>query len=285
MLKAPSKTTNDVQEKDLVRVVNTILEKKRVFQETIKKDSDSNVQEISINAVKSELNLIAKILGSQTGKQLPLDDDIRKVMEIIAISADTVITPSIDYKENNISYPRFESLGNTDGIIRILDKLTLPPFNFLKREVHEKFPICPLHPEFLGVSLRSYCPNCFSLDTNKLHLVEHMICGYISEHDSPAIPTGGRCVYCKKNIIESEIRKIGRWYHCNTCGKKFDNHEIRLHCNKFNHDFEMDESNMMIIPSYKITIDSKSLYDYTLTLLEYLNDLLEPNSTRHTEKN
>jgi hypothetical protein len=283
MLKADSEGTNDVQEKDLVRVVNTILEKKAALQKTTQKDSDGNAQEISINAVKNELSLIAKILGSQPERQLPLDDDIRKVMEIIAISADTAIIPSIDYKENSISYPRFELLGNADGIIRILDKLALPPFNFLKREVYEKFPVCPIHPEFLGVSLRSYCPHCFSLDTNKLHLVEHMICGYISEHDLPAIPTGSRCVYCKKNIVESEIRKIGRWYRCNTCGKKFDNHEIRLHCTKFDHDFEMDESKMMVIPSYKITIDSKSLYNYTLTLLEYLNDLLEPNSGRRTQ--
>ncbi|MGQ0638297.1 MAG: hypothetical protein ACT4N1_02900, partial [Nitrososphaerota archaeon] len=67
MLKADSKTANDAQEKNLVRVVNTILEKKGAFQMTIIKDSENNAQEISINAVKSELNLIAKILGSQAG--------------------------------------------------------------------------------------------------------------------------------------------------------------------------------------------------------------------------
>lgn len=278
MLKTNSLETNLSQEKTLVRAVNVILEK-NVFQERTG-TSGNNAQEISISAVKNELSLIAKILGSQEGRLLPLDDDVRKVMEIIANSADTVIVPSIDYAKNSISYPHFEPLGNTDEIIRIFDKLTLPPFNFLTKEVHEKFSMCPLHSEFLGVSLRSCCPNCLSLDTKKLHLVEHVPCGYISEHVWPAITTYSHCLYCKKKIAESEIRKIGRWYACNTCGKKFDDHKIKLHCAKFNHDFEIEETKMIIVPRYKITLDRKSLCDYTLTLLEYLNDLLEPNGKK-----
>lgn len=279
MVEDSSEKTGDIQ-KELVRVINIILEKKDVFQDTVENNSNKDIHDVNVNSIKNELKVITKILGSKINKQLPFDDDVNRVMKIISNFSDIVITPSIDYNENRITYPSFESLGNADEVIRILDKMTLPPFNFLVKEIDERFPICPLHPEFLGTILRSYCPNCSTLNTTQVHIFEHTACGNMIENNLPDIIPNINCPYCKKNIVDSEIRKKGRWHICNACGKRFDEHEIKLHCIGSNHDFEIETAKMIVVPRYKITIDRKSLNDYALALLRHLNEQLESNDKK-----
>ena len=65
----------------------------------------------------------------------------------------------------------------------------------------------------------------------------------------------------------------GQWNKCYSCNKKFDNAKIKLHCRRFNHDFELTDMESVIVPRYKIKTGAGENVNI-LTLLPQLKKVL-----------
>ncbi len=196
------------------------------------------------------------------------------------LSSNQDIYPVIDFENNEFSYPSLLEIGDTSEILGILEKLASEKFSIIKRVIHERIPVCPDHPQYLAAVLRLYCPSCFSSDIKKLHLIEHRSCGYIEESDHRLIPK--KCKYCNKTIQDpiTEIRKIGRWYHCNKCKSKFDKCEFKLHCIKYDHDFDISQSIIIDIPAYRLRSCGRLSPFYTVALMTKLKTMLESSGLK-----
>ena len=184
-------------------------------------------------------------------------EKIKELVEIIANSNENAIVPIIDFEKNSITYPILAKIGESEENMEFLEKLSSNTVGILEREIYERLIVCPQHPEDLSVSVRMYCPDCSSMDIHKLHLIEHKVCGYIAEkreYGVVSVSDVKTCPNCKRPIkdYEKEIRMPGQWNKCYSCNKKFDNAKIKLHCRRFNHDFELTDIESIIVPQYKI---------------------------------
>ncbi len=142
-----------------------------------------------------------------TSKTVRLIQEVQKLEE-------RTIKPFIDYTEDRLFYPILSKIGEVQDNIEYLDGLVTD--GILEQKIYEKLLVCPIHPDTFSSSVRLYCPNCHSMDIEKLNLFEHKKCGYITEssnfdfsdHDN------SNCPSCKKPIknFEKEIRVPAMWY-------------------------------------------------------------------------
>jgi len=188
-----------------------------------------------------------------------------------------VLNPSINFNENSVNYPLLADLSKDNNIMEKLENLSSPSAGILEKGVFERLPVCPEHPENFANTVKLYCSSCLSDDVKKLHLIEHKTCGYITDQNifySASDKT--KCISCKKTIKnpEKELQKLGRWYECNKCNRKFDNCVVKLHCRKFNHDFAVTQAEMIDIHFYRMKRDSKTLHGYAYSILSPLKKII-----------
>ena len=194
----------------------------------------------------------------QTPKTIsPESEKISKLVSLIESSQEKMIAPSVSMDQGKITYPLLAEIGEDTDNLDFLEKLASPNFDVLERFVYERLLVCNEHPESMSTSVRINCPQCESIDISKLHLIEHRRCGYISENKNFEISPEGKIVQCPscKKQIKDEKREIARpamWYSCNECKEKFDDVSVKLHCRKFNHDFDITESQSLLIPGFTI---------------------------------
>lgn len=205
-------------------------------------------------------------------------EKIKKLVEIVTNSNENAIEPIINFEKNSITYPILAKIGENEENMEYLEKLSSNNIGILEREVYERLIVCPQHPEDLSVTVRMYCPDCSSMDIRKLHLIEHKVCGYIaekSEYGVVSVSDVKTCPHCKRPIkdFKKEIRMPGQWNKCYSCNKKFDNATIKLHCRRFNHDFELTDMESITVPRYKIKTDAGENVNI-LTLLPQLKKVL-----------
>ena len=199
---------------------------------------------------KTQFNKSPKIISPESEK-------ISKLISVIESSQEKMIVPSISMDQGTISYPLLSQIGENADNLDFLEKLASPNFDILERFVFERLMVCNEHPESMSTSVRINCPHCGSIDISKLHLIEHRRCGYISENKNFEFTADGKitqCPSCKKQIKDEkkEITRPAMWYNCNACKDKFDDVSVNLHCRKFNHDFEISDSQSLLIPGFKI---------------------------------
>jgi len=230
-----------------------------------------------------------QILGDQI-KELKVNSEASRLVGIILSSNENSVKPSVNFEENFWTYPLLEELGTPKHISSLLDELSSPTDGILEKSEYERLPVCPKHPQYISNSIKMYCSSCHSSDVVKLHLIEHTVCGHINTKSgfgerSEEIT---KCESCKKTIKdpENELRKLGRWYECNQCKSRFDDLVIKLHCRKFNHDFDINQADIEIIPFYKLRVDAKSVSTYSYSLVPKLSAIkilegftIEPSSS------
>jgi ribosomal protein S8 len=168
--------------------------------------------------------------------------------------------PEINHKEATFGYRIFREVDGID--VEFLDNLS--NLGFLEKMMNNKFLICPEHQSSFLVSVRISCPKCNSINVEKLHLLEHKACGFISEkkHYLPQPDDEIKCPSCKKMIKnqEKELRLPASWYLCNDCTDKFDEAKISLHCNEFNHDFTVTQASSVGLYNYVLSDFENSLH-------------------------
>lgn len=218
-----------------------------------------------------------KDLSGKTEKKQMGDAEIGKIIELVLSSKEDNIIPSVNFEENMWSYPLLEHLGSPEHVSALLEEISSPSVNVLEKGEFERLPVCPKHPQYLATSVKLYCSGCLSSNVAKLHLIEHKACGYITTKIGfGEVSTGiSQCASCKKTIKdpENELRKLGRWYECNNCKIRFDDLVTKLHCRKFDHDFEINQAAIAIVPYYKLKADAKSVSIYTISLIPQFQKL------------
>lgn len=227
----------------------------------------------------SEPNPPNRELGRQESKvNINGNDKIAVLIKKVKKTDGKLIIPTIDLMADKITFPLLKEINVNETNIQFLENLTSPSFDVLEKAEYERLTICPQHPESFSVNVRFYCPKCHSMDIEKLHLCEHKVCGYISEKKNFAISKDGiitQCPSCKKNIKDGkkELRIPAMWYTCLTCKKKFDDVSIKLHCRKFDHDFDTNVAQTISIPSYKLK-DTDNESDSDSSISKNLKTLL-----------
>jgi len=207
------------------------------------------------------------------------DDKIVTLIKKIRESEEKSVVPKIDLMNCQITFPLLREINEIDSNINFLENLTGPSVDILEKFVYERLATCPQHPKSFDVTVRLYCPKCNSMEIEKLHLYEHKICGYISEKKNFGVSkndTIEKCPSCNKVIKDSkkELRIPAMWYDCLGCNEKFDNVTIKLHCRKFNHDFETNLARTISIPGFKLK-HTKLNYDLDSILISKLKDLFK----------
>jgi hypothetical protein len=213
-------------------------------------DLNTNPFEPTVTTNKPKKPIKPPISGSKA-------DKISQLIKAIESTKEKMIVPSIDMNQGLVSYPILAQIGENTDNIEFLDELASPSLDILDKIIYERFAVCPQHPDSLLVNVRLYCPKCSSMNIEKLHLIEHRRCGYISERKNfESTPDGviTKCPSCKKEIrdMNKEIGIPAMWYTCSECNEKFDDVLIKLHCRRFNHDFDMNQSHAVAIPGYTL---------------------------------
>ncbi|MFQ5475400.1 MAG: hypothetical protein ACE5DT_00025 [Nitrosopumilus sp.] len=204
---------------------------------------------------------------------------VRLIQEVQQLE-NRMIKPFVDYNEGQLFYPILSKVGEVQDNIAYLDGLVSD--GILEKKIYEKLIVCPIHPDTFSSSMRLYCPKCHSMGVEKLNLFEHKKCGYITESSNFDFTSNANsvCPSCKKLIknFEKEIRVPAMWYQCNDCSEKFDNAVIKLHCRKYEHDFDTNSGQFVTTFSYKlkntessINTDVSQIKDELLTLLQGFN--------------
>lgn len=176
-----------------------------------------------------------------------------------------LLVPEINHKEASFGYRIFRELEG-DYDIEFLDNLA--SLGMFEKLVNNKFLVCPDHQSSFLISVRVTCPKCNSINVDKLHLVEHRACGFITEKKRFEIPGNDelKCPSCKKAIKnqEKELRIPASWYLCVDCTDKFDEAKLSLHCNEFNHDFTASQASSVTLYNYVLSdFENKPQLDQT----------------------
>jgi len=220
------------------------------------------------------------ILISESDLPKPSTSKTVRLIQEVQKLEDRTIKPFVNYTEGRLFYPILSEIGEVQDNIEYLDGLVTD--GILEQKIYEKLIVCPIHPDTFSSSIRLYCPNCHSMDVEKLNLFEHKKCGYITESSKFDFtdPENSHCPSCKKPIknFEKEIRVPAMWYQCNDCSEKFDNAVIKLHCRKHEHDFDTNSGQFVATFSYKlknseisINSDTSQIKDELLKLLQGFN--------------
>ena len=230
-----------------------------------------------------------QLLGVQT-KELKGDNEASRLVGILLSSNEDSIKPSVNFEDNFWTYPLLDQLGTPKHVSSLLDELSSPTDGILEKSEYERLPLCPKHPQYISNSIKMYCSSCHSSNVVKLHLIEHTVCGHINTKSGFGERSEeiNKCESCKKTIKdpENELRKLGRWYECNQCKSRFDDLVIKLHCRKFDHDFDINQADIEVIPCYKLRVDAKSVSTYSYSLVPKLSAIkilegftIEPSSS------
>ena len=256
-----SKKTDKSEEKDGLDKKN--MDSKNNITESPETELKT-VQEESPQMGKTETEL--KTVQEES-PQMDKTEKTRKLVEFLKTSGTSEIIPFIDFNTSLVKYPILEKINEEPHDVTLLESLSSAKINILQKEIYERLIVCPEHQNNFLTTTRLYCSQCYSSDISRLHLIEHKICGYIAEkhnYGEEDIDKITRCPSCKKKILnrKDEIRLPGMWYHCNSCDFKFDNVIIKLHCKQYNHDFDINKSELTQIYKYKLRGDPGLSFEY-----------------------
>jgi transposase-like protein len=216
----------------------------------------------SVKPPKLEQKIATKINDTELSKwQEQNNDNIAKFLKKAKEGYNGLLVPEIDHKSAKFNYRILRELEGYDA--EFLDKLT--NLGLLDKLVNNKFLICPEHKTSFLLSVRISCPKCSSINVEKLNLLEHRTCGFISEKKHFINDAELKCPSCKKAIQnqEKEIRLPASWYLCNDCKDKFDEAKVNLHCNEFDHDFTANQADSIVLYNYALSDDTeKSTLDH-----------------------
>jgi len=237
-------------------------------------------QESDASSLQSDQNdsVTATEKKTETAQTSQSDNDkISSLIQLIKSSDEKILVPILDISTGIFTFPQLSEIGEDPNNIQFLENLTSDSIDILEKTVYERITVCSQHPDSLEVNVRLYCPKCSSIDIEKLHLLEHKVCGYISETKSFGIAKSMlECPSCKKLIKDrkKELRIPAMWYNCLSCREKFDDVIMKMYCRKFNHSFDINMAAIVSIPGY-ILKDSQSSSSYDASLLPHIKDLLQ----------
>jgi len=190
-------------------------------------------------------------------------EKITRLINTIQASKEKKIIPTLNLNDGKLSFPLLAKIGEDESNLQFLEKLASPSVGILEKTIHERFVSCPEHSNSLSISIRLTCSTCKSMNIEKLHLFEHKSCGHIAEKKNFYSKSNeAQCRSCNKIIkdLKKEIQIPAMWYRCYDCNAEFDDVSIKLHCRKFNHDFDTNLGHPITIPSFKLKNTVKNFH-------------------------
>ncbi len=147
-------------------------------------------------------------------------------------------------------YPEVEKIvGSVEGSAALLEKLATD--GVLTKKLVNKFSSCPIcHSP--NVATLPLCPYCKSFNIDEHILLEHLRCGYIGP-DSQFMREGRLlCPKCKEHLMKEgeDYRKIGVWFECQECKKRFSEPLAPQQCRNCNATFQIKDADMVECYSY-----------------------------------
>lgn len=161
------------------------------------------------------------------------------------------ITPKFD-PAHGYRYPEVETLvkGNFQKSLSFLEELTRA--GILKRTLYDTVLFCPKCGSS-HLSLRYKCPFCGSYDVGTTSLIEHVHCGNIAREEEYQKGAKMVCPRCHMAIRgEKDIRRVGFWYKCDSCGRNFEVPNMVLFCRMCKESFEHTEVKRVNVYSYSL---------------------------------
>lgn len=242
---------------------------------TLKGKTDSK-EKSDFDKGSKQKSKLSSIEASELSKwQEQNNEKITKIINKAKDAYNGLLVPEINHGTAKYDYRILRDLG--DGFdVTFLNKLS--DLGIFEKTINNKYLVCPEHESSFLLSVRINCPKCNSINVNKLHLLEHRSCGYISEKKHfTVLPDGALiCPSCNKQIKnqEKELRVPASWYFCNDCTDKFDEAKINLHCNEFDHDFAINQASSIGLYNYHLSDSSKnSQLDHSALRIELVKIL------------
>ncbi|WP_309493022.1 hypothetical protein [Candidatus Hecatella orcuttiae] len=180
-----------------------------------------------------------------------LPEDPRKLLVELLSGKYPELRPVFD-PVKGCRYPEVEEvLGDSEEVSSLLEKLTAE--GLLARKLFGKHPTCP-HCHSPNVGTLALCPRCKSYDIEKKILLEHFKCGHIDTEDRYRTEGKLVCPKCKTPLDPAgkDSRKVGIWFVCHACKRKFDEPYSPHQCRSCGRQFTIRDAEL------------KECYSYTL---------------------
>ena len=207
-------------------------------------------------------------------RQAMRDEVTRKFLLKLLDSGGGRIDPVFMLKEG-FRYVLVEEATGLDpkGAVELLENLH--QLGILRKVLYDKTIFCPDcgSPE---ISVHVNCPNCGSMDTVKLSLIEDLACGYIDKEEH--FRSGGKlvCPHCGRALMRPGIdfRRVGIWYVCNTCKNEFDIPVVTYTCRGCGREFSMEDANYESVYAYELDETVKEVAMDVRSVLTSITGLL-----------
>ncbi len=215
----------------------------------------------------------------------PSSNKTVQFIEEIKKLENSTIKPFVDFNEGILFYPVLGKIGERQDNLAFLEVLVED--GVLDKKVGEKLVVCPMHADNFSSSVRLYCTKCNSVNVEKLNLYEHRQCGHICE-STDFNPTGenATCPGCNKKIVnfEKQIRVPAMWYQCEDCSAKSDTVTIKLHCRKYDHDFDLKSARFEPVYDYFLKDEDQTSGSEVTQIKDEIVNMLK-NYEFHVERN
>lgn len=179
-------------------------------------------------------------------------------------------------EKEGIVYPLCHELFPTKSERETMEFLErLSKAGIFRSKLLDKVIICPTCGSS-SVSSKYNCPRCSSFDVGKAMIIEHIRCGFIGSKDKFQSGDVLICPKCKNVVSESDYRKIGTSFECNSCGTRFESPRVSHKCNSCEDVFTYKEARYEPLYDFELTEDTKrSVARGTLPLSSIVSSLEE----------
>ena len=186
-----------------------------------------------------------------------------------------VIEPKIETSEIP-TYAALSTLGEADPK-KIQSALNdLVDSGILLKELYEKLIACPHCHRTANIFARMKCPKCDSYQVNINRLMQHAQCGAIYKNEEYYGPSGATCPKCGTTLSEeSELKNVGVIFECKSCKSIFSDPNRSFYCRNCTSEFQLKNSELTDIYSYKLSQDVMSEAKETMTVLQVADKMGE----------
>ncbi|MHB8565900.1 MAG: TackOD1 domain-containing metal-binding protein [Nitrososphaerales archaeon] len=186
---------------------------------------------------------------------LLLDQEVQAMIQQMVDQGSYFIVPQVG--ERGISYPSLTKILQEKSDPEKRDFLqTLANAKILNSKLLDKVIVCPSCGS-PAVYSKYNCPRCSSFNIGKATIIEHIKCGYIASYELFKKSSILFCPNCKTDVGESDYRKIGTGFICNSCGSRFESPKISHKCNSCEDLFTYKEAKYEPIFQYELTEEAK----------------------------
>jgi ribosomal protein L37AE/L43A len=193
---------------------------------------------------------------STISEEIYESESVKKLLERMLSDGVYQIIPKLS--EKGFSYPILDELFPEKSPLQTSEFLeSLVQGGVMKAKLLDRLISCAACGSTM-IRSRYNCPRCDSLDVERVSFVEHVKCGYVDSRKRFLRPDGMFCPKCKNPVVESDYRKIGSSFECNSCRYRFENPKISHTCEACQDVFTYRDARYEPIYEYTLTEQAKT---------------------------